>query len=94
MANCDPEAQPLLPNKLQVTPLPRAQLAVILLARLAEPIAYTQFLPYINSVSYGSLFITALTYCRPSDGGMVGYRRTGAGGLLLRDDCKAYARSY
>ncbi|KAG9050204.1 hypothetical protein FS837_007102 [Tulasnella sp. UAMH 9824] len=53
MANCDPEAQPLLPNKLQVTPLPRAQVAVILLARLAEPIAYTQFLPYINSMVEG-----------------------------------------
>lgn len=88
MVNRDPEARPLLPNKVQVTPLPRAQVAVILLARLAEPIAYTQFLPYINSVSYKYLFPIALTYCRRTDGGRVGYRRTGASGLLLRDDCK------
>ncbi|KAG8981010.1 hypothetical protein FRC05_003910 [Tulasnella sp. 425] len=50
MANYGAEAQPLLPNKLQVTPLPKAQLAVVLFARLAEPIAYTQIFPYINAM--------------------------------------------
>lgn len=47
--NEDAEAQPLLPKK-QVTPLPKAQLAIVLFARLAEPIAYTQIFPYINAV--------------------------------------------
>ncbi|KAG8981016.1 hypothetical protein FRC05_003916 [Tulasnella sp. 425] len=47
--NEDAESQPLLPKK-QVTPLPKAQLAIVLFARLAEPIAYTQIFPYINAM--------------------------------------------
>ncbi|KAG8954451.1 hypothetical protein FRC04_011778 [Tulasnella sp. 424] len=41
------EEQPLIPNKRQPTPLPKGQLGIILFARLAEPIAYTQIFPYI-----------------------------------------------
>lgn len=50
MATCDAEAQPLLQNTPHVTPLPKAQLAVILCLRLAEPIAYTQLFPHINAM--------------------------------------------
>lgn len=50
LVNDDAEAQPLLPKK-PVTPLPKFQLAIVLFARLAEPIAYTQIFPYINAVS-------------------------------------------
>ncbi|KAG8981009.1 hypothetical protein FRC05_003909 [Tulasnella sp. 425] len=50
MVNYDSEAQPLLPNRLQATPLPKVQLAVVLFVRLAEPIAYTQIFPYINAM--------------------------------------------
>ncbi|KIO26752.1 hypothetical protein M407DRAFT_234198 [Tulasnella calospora MUT 4182] len=50
MATCDAEAQPLLSTKPQVTPLPRAQLAIILFLRVVEPIAYTQLFPYINAM--------------------------------------------
>ncbi|KAG8985134.1 hypothetical protein FRB93_006086 [Tulasnella sp. JGI-2019a] len=46
----DAEQQPLLPKKLKRTPLPKKQLAIICLARLAEPIAYTQIFPYINQM--------------------------------------------
>ncbi|KAG9015942.1 hypothetical protein FRB90_004118 [Tulasnella sp. 427] len=49
LVNEDAEAQPLLPKK-PVTPLPKGQLAVVLFARLAEPIAYTQIFPYINAM--------------------------------------------
>lgn len=35
----DAEQQPLLPNKRKPTPLPKKQLAIICLCRLAEPIA-------------------------------------------------------
>ncbi|KAG8910687.1 hypothetical protein FRC00_007721, partial [Tulasnella sp. 408] len=49
LVNEDAEAQPLLPKK-PVTPLPKFQLAVVLFARLAEPIAYTQIFPYINAM--------------------------------------------
>ncbi|KAG8954450.1 hypothetical protein FRC04_011777 [Tulasnella sp. 424] len=41
------EEQPLIPNKRQPTPLPKGQLGIILFARFAEPIAYTQIFPYI-----------------------------------------------
>ncbi|KAG8961328.1 hypothetical protein FRC00_012572 [Tulasnella sp. 408] len=41
------EDQPLIPSKQIPTPLPKRQLAIILFARLAEPIAYTQIFPYI-----------------------------------------------
>ncbi|KAG8945425.1 hypothetical protein FRC04_000800 [Tulasnella sp. 424] len=48
----DIEQQPLLAKgKMQRTPLPVAQLAVICLVRLAEPIAYTQIFPYINAMT-------------------------------------------
>ncbi|KAG8991118.1 hypothetical protein FRB93_002898 [Tulasnella sp. JGI-2019a] len=47
----DAEQQPLLPNRLKRTPLPKKQLAIVCLARLAEPIAYTQIFPYINQAS-------------------------------------------
>ncbi|KAG8991134.1 hypothetical protein FRB93_002914 [Tulasnella sp. JGI-2019a] len=46
----DAEQQPLLPNKIKRTPLPKKQLAIICLSRLAEPIAYTQIFPYINKM--------------------------------------------
>ncbi|KAG9035199.1 hypothetical protein FRB95_011933 [Tulasnella sp. JGI-2019a] len=46
----DAEQQPLLPNRLKRTPLPKKQLAIVCLARLAEPIAYTQIFPYINQL--------------------------------------------
>ncbi|KAG8886153.1 hypothetical protein FRB97_007191, partial [Tulasnella sp. 331] len=46
----DAERQPLLPKKFGCTPLPKEQLAIICLARLAEPIAYTQIFPYINQM--------------------------------------------
>ncbi|KAG9050198.1 hypothetical protein FS837_007096 [Tulasnella sp. UAMH 9824] len=49
LVNEDAEAQPLLPKK-PVTPLPKFQLAIVLFARLAEPIAYTQIFPYINAM--------------------------------------------
>lgn len=45
------EDQPLIPSKRSSTPLPKRQLAIILFARLAEPIAYTQIFPYIAQVS-------------------------------------------
>ncbi|KIO34744.1 hypothetical protein M407DRAFT_210146 [Tulasnella calospora MUT 4182] len=41
------DEQPLIPSKRNPTPLPKRQLAIILFARLAEPIAYTQIFPYI-----------------------------------------------
>ncbi|KAG8914859.1 hypothetical protein FRC01_003887 [Tulasnella sp. 417] len=41
------EEQPLILSKRNPTPLPKRQLAIILFARLAEPIAYTQIFPYI-----------------------------------------------
>lgn len=46
------EVQPLLPKaqKPETTGLPKAQMGVILFARLAEPIAYTQIFPYINAM--------------------------------------------
>ncbi|KAG9006934.1 hypothetical protein FRB94_014769 [Tulasnella sp. JGI-2019a] len=44
----DAEQQPLLSAKR--TPLPKKQLAIICLCRLAEPIAYTQIFPYINQM--------------------------------------------
>ncbi|KAG9035187.1 hypothetical protein FRB95_011921 [Tulasnella sp. JGI-2019a] len=44
----DAEQQPLLSDKR--TPLPKKQLAIICLCRLAEPIAYTQIFPYINQM--------------------------------------------
>ncbi|KAG8908214.1 hypothetical protein FRC01_007476, partial [Tulasnella sp. 417] len=52
MAGEGAEAQPLLPKsqKPETTSLPKAQMAVILFARLAEPIAYTQIFPYINAM--------------------------------------------
>ncbi|KAG8750249.1 hypothetical protein FRC12_012973, partial [Ceratobasidium sp. 428] len=33
-----------------MTPVPKAQLLALCLARLAEPIAYTQIFPYINQM--------------------------------------------
>ncbi|KAG9001956.1 hypothetical protein FRB93_011928 [Tulasnella sp. JGI-2019a] len=46
----DAEEQPLLCNKRKRTPLPKRQLAIICLCRLAEPIAYSQIFPYINQM--------------------------------------------
>lgn len=47
----DIEQQPLLAKgKMQRTPLPVFQLAVLCLVRLAEPIAYTQIFPYVNAM--------------------------------------------
>ncbi|KIO23393.1 hypothetical protein M407DRAFT_214653 [Tulasnella calospora MUT 4182] len=47
----DIEQQPLLGKaKEQRTPLPVAQLAILCLVRLAEPIAYTQIFPYVNAM--------------------------------------------
>ncbi|KAG8919917.1 hypothetical protein FRC01_001039, partial [Tulasnella sp. 417] len=47
----DIEQQPLLAKvKVQKTPLPVFQLAVLCMVRLAEPIAYTQIFPYVNSM--------------------------------------------
>lgn len=40
------EAAPLLPKR--DTPLPKLQLAILCLVRLAEPVAYTQVFPYVN----------------------------------------------
>ncbi|KAJ7153534.1 major facilitator superfamily domain-containing protein [Mycena crocata] len=42
------ESQPLLPGKAATTPLPKAQLAALCIARLSDPIGYTQIFPYIN----------------------------------------------
>ncbi|KAG8911594.1 hypothetical protein FRC01_005628, partial [Tulasnella sp. 417] len=47
----DAEQQPLLAKgKAQRTPLPVFQLAILCMVRLAEPIAYTQIFPYVNSM--------------------------------------------
>ncbi|KAG9034984.1 hypothetical protein FRB95_012274 [Tulasnella sp. JGI-2019a] len=47
----DAEQQALLPKKPpKRTPLPKRQLAIICFCRLAEPIAYTQIFPYINTM--------------------------------------------
>ncbi|KDQ14669.1 hypothetical protein BOTBODRAFT_55194 [Botryobasidium botryosum FD-172 SS1] len=40
----------LVPTKPARTPLPRGQLAILCLTRLAEPIAYTQIFPYVNQM--------------------------------------------
>ncbi|KAG9049172.1 hypothetical protein FS837_010991 [Tulasnella sp. UAMH 9824] len=47
----DIEQQPLLgKGKEQRTPLPVAQLSILCLVRLAEPITYTQIFPYVNAM--------------------------------------------
>ncbi|KAG8895311.1 hypothetical protein FRC01_012452, partial [Tulasnella sp. 417] len=46
----DIESHPILLQKGEVTPLPKTQLAIILFARMAEPIAYAQVLPYLNAM--------------------------------------------
>lgn len=47
----DAESQSIFHQKPADTPLPKTQLAVVLLISLAEPIAYAQIFPYINAVS-------------------------------------------
>jgi hypothetical protein len=45
------EFQPLLeaqPPTVKRTPLPKAQLAALCMARLSDPINFTQIFPYIN----------------------------------------------
>jgi hypothetical protein len=51
------ETQPLLRDQVHledqtphatITPLPKAQLAALCIARLSDPISYTQLFPYIN----------------------------------------------
>ncbi|KAG8895641.1 hypothetical protein FRC01_012271, partial [Tulasnella sp. 417] len=47
----DVEQQPLLAKgKVQRTPLPVSQLAVLCMVRLADPIAFTQIFPYVNAM--------------------------------------------
>ncbi|KAJ7465044.1 major facilitator superfamily domain-containing protein [Mycena latifolia] len=57
MSERSPESQPLLreharledqTRRATATPLPKAQLAALCIARLSEPISYTQIFPYIN----------------------------------------------
>lgn len=37
-------------KKLDVTPLPKAQLAILCAVRLVDPIAFTQIFPYVNEM--------------------------------------------
>ncbi|KAG9051562.1 hypothetical protein FS837_004072 [Tulasnella sp. UAMH 9824] len=53
------EDQPLIPSERKPTPLPKRQLAIILFARLAEPIAYTQIFPYIAQVEWLQSYVRA-----------------------------------
>ncbi|KIO26762.1 hypothetical protein M407DRAFT_23957 [Tulasnella calospora MUT 4182] len=46
----DIESQPILRQKGADTPLSKTQLAVVLFARMAEPISYSQIIPYINAM--------------------------------------------
>ncbi|KAG8748152.1 hypothetical protein FRC10_008885 [Ceratobasidium sp. 414] len=47
---CPNDTERSTPVEPPMTPVPKAQLLALCLARLAEPIAYTQIFPYINQM--------------------------------------------
>ncbi|KAG9127535.1 hypothetical protein FRC07_012551 [Ceratobasidium sp. 392] len=47
---CANDIERSAPAQPEMTPVPKAQLLALCLARLAEPIAYTQIFPYINQM--------------------------------------------